>query len=210
VPKNKLPKITKLIAVIAVLSSLTACGSFDQHSKNAKPAPLPVVKEIKRSAKPLKVVSVRDVRYAQTALTQLGYNLGAVDGMWGPRSAKAIIAFEKTQKIASAGGKLSELNLYALSKTTKVLRSAIEGKKKTVSKKNKGLDDKLDKATPLSSAPQLIILDHPYPVLSKANPYSEIVTTLRAGAGVYVIARQGEWYEIESLERERGFIKEKF
>jgi peptidoglycan hydrolase-like protein with peptidoglycan-binding domain len=149
-------------------------------------------------------VSEGDVRFAQTALDQLGYKLGEVDGFWGERSEIAMRAFEKSRNLKSANGALSELNLYALSKATKVARSEIESSIRNAH----SLAAKIDPKVPLSTSPQLIIVDQTYSVLAKANPYSEVITTLQPGTGIYVIAVQNGWFEIESLSRQKGFIRE--
>jgi peptidoglycan hydrolase-like protein with peptidoglycan-binding domain len=153
---------------------------------------------------PLKKVSERDVRFAQTALNQLGYKVGVIDGFWGGRSENAMRAFEKSRKLTSADGALSELNLYALSKATKIPKSEIESSIRNAH----SLAAKIDPKVPLSTSPQLIIVEQSYPVLAKANPYSETLTTLQPGTGIYVIAVQNGWFEIESLSRQKGFIRE--
>lgn len=209
-----MPKTTifKNSISLALLICIAACNTLET-TKSTEPVTRPTKEVRLPSAAPLESVSERDVLFAQAALNQLGYRAGVIDGMWGSQSANAMRAFEQKEKIESANGKLSALNLYRLSKTAKVLRSTVESKTKSKANSNaaekpNSLVSKLDISAPLSSAPQLIILDAPYPVLAKANPYSEVVTTLKEGTGVYVLARQGEWFEIESLEQQRGFIKE--
>lgn len=160
--------------------------------------------DVTTSHQALQKVSTRDVFYAQTALKQLGYAIGTVDGIWGERSAAAMLAFEEIRGIRSAGGAISQLNLYELSRATKVRSSDIE----STLRQRKSLRAKIDTSVPLSSAPQLIIVEQSYPVLAKANPYSEVLLTLQPGTGIYIIAEQDGWYEIESLQRLRGYIRE--
>jgi len=196
-----------------MLVLVVGCNTLDSNTGQTKPivqqkAPRPLP-----SAAPLQSVSEKDVLFAQTALKQLGYKPGIIDGMWGSQSASAMRAFEKKEKIKSANGKLSALNLYALSKNAKVLRSVIENRTKSEpqqepQQKPTTLTSKLAASESSSSAPQLIILDAPYPLLAKANPYSEVVSTLQSGTSIYVLDQQGEWFEVESEEQERGFIKE--
>lgn len=196
----------KLALLVAAGLTLAACDSLNKR-ETPDPTPQARVEPQKREPSPAALTSVseRDVRFAQTALKQLGYKLGAVDGIWGARSAKAMRAFEESKNLASAGGALSELNLYALSKATKVKRSEIESS----IKQSKGLRAKLDNSVALESAPQLIIVEQSYEVLAKANPYSEVITTLQPGTGIYVISIQDGWFEIESLSRQRGYIRER-
>lgn len=155
------------------------------------------------SAKALDTVSVKDIRFAQAALLQLGFKLGRVDGIWGKRSQLALIEYEKLNGIESAGGALSALNLYSLSQSTKVKRDLVEGGIEPA-----GLAGKLDTKQDLSKGPQLIIVDKPYAMRSKANPYSELLAVLQPGTGVYIISKQAGWYEVESLERVHGYIQE--
>lgn len=199
-------RIRALFSLI-VLAALTL-ASCDNLEKKTIADPVQKPQEQPHKAMPsalaLQKVSERDIRFAQTALSQLGYRLGVVDGFWGDRSEKAMQEFEVSRKLESAGGALSELNLYALSKATKVRISEIESS----IKKSRGLAAKLDASVPLSEAPQLIIVDQPYPVLAKANPYSETLTTLQPGTGIYVISIQDGWFEIESVSRYKGYIRE--
>lgn len=43
------------------------------------------------------------VAKAQTALTAAGYNPGPVDGIWGPKTAAAVLAFQKSSGLKSSG-----------------------------------------------------------------------------------------------------------
>lgn len=194
---------------LALVVLATACNTTERSIEPAAPVTQAPKTAPQLSAAPLESVTDRDIVFAQTALKKLGYKPGVIDGMWGAQSASAMQAFEQQNSIESANGQLSALNLATLSKTAKVLRKDIEiqTKNRPQTKPN-GLVSKLDAAESSSAAPQLIILDAPYPVLAKANPYSELVTTLQAGTGVYVLGQQGEWFEIESEEQDRGFIKD--
>ncbi|MFT5572757.1 MAG: hypothetical protein ACI9FR_001681 [Cryomorphaceae bacterium] len=199
--------LSKGFACLAFFACALVSGC-DNFAKKAEPVSPALVKQAPQhpepSNLPLKQVSERDVRFAQTALNQLGYNLGEIDGFWGSRSETAMRAFEKTRKLASAGGALSELNLYTLSKATKVPKSDIESSIRQA----RSLAAKIDPKVPLSSSPQLIIVEQTYSVLAKANPYSEVLTTLHPGTGIYVIAIQDGWFKIESLSHQKGFIRE--
>ena len=73
--------------------------------------------------------------------------------------------------------------------------------------KVRGVTAKLDASTLLSEAPQLVILEKTYPMLAKPNPFSEQINLLNPGAGIYVISLQEGWYEVESADKVRGFIK---
>lgn len=44
-----------------------------------------------------------DVRWAQTKLNQMKYNSGAADGIYGPKSQSAVIAFQRAHKLAADG-----------------------------------------------------------------------------------------------------------
>lgn len=159
------------------------------------------------SSSPLTTASEIDKKFAQAALKQMGFNVGYVDGIWGPRSAKAIRLFEQTYRLPSANGHLSELNLAKLSEFSTVRREQIVTNN-TKKKRKQGLAKKINKNVPLNKAPQLVITDRDYSILTKPNPYSEVVTQITAGSGIYVIAFQDGWYKVESLNRQTGYIKE--
>lgn len=194
---------TRACLFIALLG-LTACDSFNRKAPATEPVAEVEPEPIEPSHLALSSVSDRDIRFAQTALKQLGYRLGTVDGIWGDRSATAMRSFEQSRDLLSASGALSELNLYALSKATKVRKSEIESS----ITKPAGLNAKLDDSVPLSKSPQLIIVDQNYDVLAKANPYSKVLTSLQSGNGIYVVAVQDGWYQIESLSGFKGYIRE--
>ena len=126
--------------------------------------------------------------------------------------------FEEQYQVVSAGGKLSEANLYALSQVTDVSQSDLEPRPAKTSEESKwevdressNIASKLNSQdASLDEAPELILLDKPYPMMEKPNPFSQMVAVLQPGAGVYVISSDsGGWYEIESLDKQRGFIRE--
>jgi len=191
--------ISRLLLISSIALFIASCVTPTPPEPQAPAAaPEPIL-----SAEPLSNVSVKDIRFAQAALTQLGFKLGRVDGIWGARSSQAMIKFEELNSLESAGGAISELNLHTLSKTTKVKRSIVEGGVEPASSTNK-----LDASLSLDDGPQLVIVDKPYAMRSKANPYSELLGILQPGTGVYVVSKQGDWYQVESLEHVKGFIQE--
>jgi peptidoglycan hydrolase-like protein with peptidoglycan-binding domain len=153
---------------------------------------------------PIIPASTPDVRFAQDALNTIGFKAGLVDGFWGPRSANAIREFESQNKLTSANGHLSELNLHTLEIASGLSR---ESYVKLPSKTSLGILAKLDKNVPLSAGPQLIIVDHEYRVLSKPNPYSSELLRLAPGTGIYVISKQDGYFEVESINRKRGYVR---
>ena len=188
-----------------VLIFLSACAPIVQEPIiNEAPtviAPAPVQEY---SAEPIIPAKTIDVRFAQQALSKIGYKIGQVDGLWGPRSANAIREFESKQNISSANGYLSELNLHELEFVSGLSR---ENTVQPIVSAPTGVNSKLNPDIALSEAPQLIIVDHEYEVLSKPNPYSSALFVLAPGTGIYVISKQDDYYEIESINRKRGFIK---
>ena len=192
--------------IIIAAVALAGCDAMLMRKPQEEVAPAPPPpppKKIEPSAAPI-LATDADVVFAQAALKELGYRVGAVDGLWGPRSANAIRQFENDHTLTSADGRLSELNLSVLDKLSQHDRATFKLEPK---KRPKGISAQLDKSVPLKAAPQLIITERTYSVLAKANPYSRVVTTLPAGTGIYVISLQQGWYEIESVDRLRGFIR---
>jgi peptidoglycan hydrolase-like protein with peptidoglycan-binding domain len=191
--------------VASILILLGACAPITQTPVVIEPTDQKNNTELYQySADPIIPGKIVDVRFAQQALNKLGYKIGAVDGLWGPRSARAIREFEAAADIVSANGHLSELNLYKLEIASGLSR---ENYGKLTIKSPTGVTAKLNRSIPLSKAPQLIIVDHEYVVLSKPNPYSSELLVLAPGTGIYVISRQDGYYEIESINRKRGYIK---
>jgi len=156
------------------------------------------------SAEPLVPAKPNDVKFAQHALNKLGFKIGIVDGLWGPRSAKGIRLFEEQNNLISADGHLSLLNLHALEQRSGVSRADFG---RLPLDKPLGITAKLDPTSPLKNGPQLIIVDKSYKVLSKPNPYSSVVLNLASGTGIYVISKQDGYFEIESINRRKGFIE---
>ena len=192
-----------LLALVCVACiSLAGCELNPKQPPILEPRAAPV--EVMPSAQPISQPDKMDVVFAQTGLNQLGFKLGHVDGLWGPRSARAMMIFEKTNSLQTAGGRLSPLNLHMLNKVTGIDRGNLVI---PAPPKRTGLTAKLDKQTPLSAAPQLVITDRDYTILAKTNPYSEKLTQIPSGAGLYILQLREGWFEVESHSGVRGFIK---
>jgi hypothetical protein len=73
----------------------TAVISAPQTTAAAAPAPPP--------AEPEQLTDERTVAAAQRALAQLGYPLGSADGVIGPATRRAILAFQKDRGLAEDG-----------------------------------------------------------------------------------------------------------
>lgn len=177
------------------------CQTVPPEPVEQAPPPVPEKPRLP-SAEPITATN-SDAVFAQTALKSLGYKVGYVDGIWGPRSAAAMRKFEQDNQLASAAGRLSELNLYSLEQVTRYQRTSFTALKPN----QRGIKAKLNKAVPLSAGAQLIIIEKPYPILARPNPYSEVVATVPAGTGIYVISLQEGWYKVESTERHSGYIR---
>lgn len=191
-----------LVLLLSIL--LTSCVQ-KQPEPNPEPIITPPPVEEALSPLPLDNLNIADYKFAQAALDQLGYNVLFIDGIWGPRSETAIQKFEVENQLITANGQLSELNFSRLSEMTNLNSSDFDN---TISVKTKsGIAGKLDPNLILDDSPQLIITDSAYIIQAKPNPYSETVVNLPEGAGLYIINLQQGWYEVETLERERGYIQ---
>ena len=187
-----------------MFSIISGCEGFGLPKKPVpEPAPPPPKVEVLPSPAPIARATKSDIHFAQSALNDLGYAVGEVDGIWGPRSARAIRNFEKMHRLHSADGHLSSLNLYMLEKTSKLERGSMVAKPAS----RKGIRAKLDSSIPLSNGPQLVIIDRAYSILAKPNPFSQLLIELPVGTGVYIIRLQEGWYEVESEDRVHGYIK---
>ena len=212
IPTTKPLLTVKVIMAIVCMVFTSSCAE-----KQVQPLPEPEIisapVEPSLSPLPLEELTKVDYKFAQAALDQLGYDVVYIDGIWGPKSATAIKQFENDNQLISANGLLSELNLTRLSEATTVNRNDFEVTAQSTQPTQttfdeRGIATKLDPNIPLSQSPQLIITDLSYAVLAKPNPYSETVAQLPQGTGLYIIGLQEGWYEVETLERTRGYIQE--
>lgn len=190
---------------VCVILYMGGCESLGFPAKpKAEPPPVAPPIVVTPSAEPIIDPPAPDIQYAQACLKQLGYKIGAVDGIWGPRSAKAIRSFELSNGITSANGHLSELNLITLQQFSNLSRDSMPEIKPVT---RVGLAAKIKTSLTNSQAPQLVIIDEPYTLLAKPNPFSATVATLQVGTGIYVLSLQEGWYEVESEDRVHGYIK---
>ncbi|MBL4673469.1 MAG: peptidoglycan-binding protein [Arenicella sp.] len=197
-------RLQQLLALILVVF-LSACMPVKEELVVVEqPQVIEVEKTTEYDPSPIVPATTLEVRFAQEALNTIGFKVGAVDGLWGPRSANAIRAFESQNKLTSANGHLSELNLHTLEIASGLSRQNYGN---VPIKAPLGILAKLDKHVPLSAGPQLIIVDHEYKVLSKPNPYSSELLRLAPGTGIYVISKQDGYFEVESINRKRGYVR---
>ena len=186
---------------IGTLILLSACATIEETPTEPTSAETSSTSP-KLSADPIKGAARNQIVFAQTALKTLGYSIGKVDGIWGPRSVTAIKAFENDRNITTANGFLSQWNLDELAKVSKL--------DPTISiplpKRLTGVGAKL-KGKLKETGPQLIIVENDYSVFLEPNPYSKMIFELQSGTGIYVINESENWYEIESINRRKGYIQ---
>jgi hypothetical protein len=198
------PKLSHLLTLILIVF-LSACMPVKNNIVVLDQPP--ATQESANSeydSSPIVPAAIVDARFAQEALTKIGFGIGAVDGLWGPKSANAIRLFESQNELTSANGHLSELNLHLLETASGLSRKSYSQLTITAPV---GISAKLDSKTLLSVGPQLIIVDRAYKVLSKPNPYSSELLRLAPGTGIYVISEQDGYFEVESINRKRGYVK---
>lgn len=207
--RNFLPEVTPSIdfslykkALVLLLAAYLAACTTTQSTVSTpvtvEPKPKPEF-----SPSPINFATKQQIVFAQTALDKLGYNIGIVDGIWGPRSVKAIKKFESKEKLTSANGFLSALNLDRLAKVSQIDPNSLSFKPRNLPK---GLRAKLSNK-PLTEGPQLVIVDKDYDVFTKPNPYSETAHFLPAGTGIYVLAEEAGWFKVELINRKQGYIQ---
>ncbi|RBP48599.1 peptidoglycan-binding protein [Arenicella xantha] len=196
----------RFLTVALLLTILAGCQLTKKPQPVEAPAPVaaPVVVAPIYSSAPIKAAPRTLLKFAQTALKKLGYSIGRIDGIWGPRSAQAVRDFEKDRELWSADGHLSELNLHHLAEESGLTLATFESEKKP---EPAGIARKLRGTAALAKGPQLIIVERVYQVFAKPNPYSATLTKLEPGTGIYVVAKQQGWYQIESMNRIKGYIK---
>ena len=204
--KAKKYSLSARILLLLLLLALQGCDGLLGKKEPEIAIPETIVQPSPASAKAIIKPAKNDIRFAQTALKKLNYAVGQIDGIWGPKSARAIRQFEQDNSLVSANGHLSELNLRTLSQLSKTSR--IQKSTPTQAARSRGIVSKLDRSIPLSQAPQLIIVDRSYSLLAKPNPYSEPLLVVSPGSGIYVVSVQDGWYEVVVENQIRGYIKD--
>jgi tetratricopeptide (TPR) repeat protein len=94
------PKPVKAVstALNRVRNSALNEAKLDAQLDRVKPASTP---HTRGSHQP--EISPEDVKFVQTALNVLGYNIGTPDGVFGPRTASAIQAYQKDRGLPETG-----------------------------------------------------------------------------------------------------------
>jgi peptidoglycan hydrolase-like protein with peptidoglycan-binding domain len=113
-----------LLAVLLAATGLTACGGGDEAGETTgavaetgsavivetqETAPAETVKaevlQIKVPASaPIGPTSPpKTIKQLQTALAMLGYKIGEPDGIYGAKTRKAVVAFQRKQKLEADG-----------------------------------------------------------------------------------------------------------
>lgn len=198
-----------LVLILQIVLWLTACESISglkktqQATSNESSQNQTYGNE--HSSTPLTRLPKDKIFEAQQRLSLLGYGVGPVDGIWGPRSAKAIRNFELDNGLSTANGFLSELNLHMLDTLTHSKRQ--RSRRASKAESGQGISAKLDKSVGLNQGPQLVFTDREYDLLLKPNPYSERLVRLTKGVGIYVLSLQEGWFEVESENQQKGYIK---
>lgn len=217
----------RLLSLVIILS-ITACETAPEAVAQqvlvpvpAQPQPSPPIQAVVQGPTAVPILNAKksDIIFAQSSLKALGYQIDKIDGTWGKRSESAIRLFEKNQNIQSANGELSSLNLYTLQNTHEPLNSNKKNSGQTVNpsiqseltnnKSKSNFSGKLSSSIPNRKAPELVIVDQVYSILVKPNPYSATIINIEAGTGVYVLSQQNGWYEVETLNNQRGFIRDR-
>lgn len=206
-------KFSAFIGASTILLLSSCAPQVPTPSVSADPSI--VASDSSKNAAPIIPPVKSDVIFAQASLKKLGYKIGFVDGLWGPRSAQAIIEFEKDQKLETANGRLSELNLAKLASLSGIERDAdiqtsVQASTQVNTPKPLEIAKKLSELqAQKEDGPRLIIVDKTFKVLSKPNPFSSELSSLSAGTGIYVLTQlEDNWYEIESINRLKGFIQD--
>ena len=100
-----LAKQRNLCIALFIVIFTTACVDLKKEQViEEPPQPIEVEQAPQFSVAPIIKPRKKDIRFAQSALTKIGYKIGAVDGLWGGRSKRALIAFETKNDLWSADG----------------------------------------------------------------------------------------------------------
>ena len=206
------PNPYRALTLSIIFLTLSACETVPEPTPEPTPTvQQPIVETVTPtplSAKAIENPPKELLIQAQAQLKSLGYRVGFVDGIWGKRSVSAIKKFELDHNLISANGQLSELNLDILNALAPANSISYQQPSQQLQPKPLSLAKKIDVSKLNSNSPQLIIIEEPYPLLLKANPFSAVIKQLEKGTGIYILSQQGiDWFEVETLDNERGFIK---
>ncbi len=199
-----------LIFIVLLLSS--ACVPLEKPASSVPSSSNSSSNSVKHIENPNR----RQVLFAQSALSKLGFNVGSVDGIWGPRSASAMRRFEAQQKITSTKGFLTDINLNQLTKVSGLKQSDFSQTKNSQSKSRPADSAKVIPAQGISkklkgklsiTGPQMVIIENTYSVFTQPDSKSDKTLTLQPGAAIYILSNQKGWYEIESINRRKGYIQ---
>ena len=201
-------KNIKKTLFITPLLIVTACETVTDPVVVTEPTKrIEPVKVLTNQVPPQLIInpSKEDIIYVQAALKSLGYSVGFIDGIWGKRTESSLLSFEKANQLASLNGKLSDVNFAALkSKHSPSVDKLIQEQSQP---QEKSIFSQLKSKTPNRKSPELIITEKTYNLMVKDNPYSEVLSQLKSGTGLYVLSLQNGFYEVETLSKEYGFIK---
>ncbi len=206
-----LVRVAKITLLVALCTSISACSLVQRFLSSPAPTPIEPTPSVitVHSSQAIAKASRQQVTFAQQALTKLGYKPGEIDGLWGPRTSDAVKAFSADMGINDAGGFLSELIIHHLSSDSNIDPDTVVAAKHKPKRKRvqpNSIAAKLNGSLS-NTGPQLVIVEKNYQVHSEPNPYSETVTQLDAGSGIYVINRNAGWYKVESINRQQGYIQ---
>jgi len=201
-------KNIKKTLFITPLLIVTACETVTDPVVVTEPTKrIEPVKVLTNQVPPQLIInpSKEDIIYVQAALKSLGYSVGFIDGIWGKRTESSLLSFEKANQLASLNGKLSDVNFAALKRkhspsVDKLIQEQSQPQEKSIF-------SQLKSKTPNRKSPELIITEKTYNLMVKDNPYSEVLSQLKSGTGLYVLSLQNGFYEVETLSKEYGFIK---
>ena len=156
--------------------------------------------------------SGKSIADAQARLKTLGWYSGAVDGLYGPRTAKALKDYQYSVGLPQSGV-VDSATANALADVTP---STSSGAARQVDRKPMPVPAQT-KSTETPATPPPASVDHEASVgqaaelLSKAelfdnpDPFANVIITISRGSRVKVIERNGEWALVE-YDGNKGYV----
>lgn len=190
--------------ILTVILSLFLIGCETTQKPKSDLQPPPKVQSIDpKLLEPISPVSKENAFYIQKALTKLGYQPGVADGIWGPKSSKALAEYQTKNGLLTHKNKgLPSLHVLNKLETQSGLpRSSVKKISKAPSLGQIAAQAQNNKQ------PQLVFLSQQQEMLTKPNPFSKILRRLNKDTGIYLLGIKDGWIHIQTKDLVRGYIK---
>lgn len=151
---------------------------------------------------------------AQARLKSLGWYSGAVDGLYGPMTAKALKDYQRSVGLPQSGlvdsatvNALADVTPSSSSRAVRqVNREPVPVSAQAKPKSDETPSTQVPAAVKSESAVgQAAVLLSKAELLDNSDPFASVITTISRGSRVKVIERNGEWAYVE-YDGKKGYV----